>query len=577
MNSEYRNRIMHDTGESSYTGEFKLTKEALKNYNIEAKNFGSTEILLENSKSFRVKDYQYLLNGNTVGMHFIPVNDYGSIPTADKKLANGFEILDNFVRTHQKLKDGDQIYTYLTYFHPEQNKGTIIDLAKKTDKAEMGMTHIGSYLGKGYTTNAPQLYHTHKFGIDGSIDNTPFGYPANVQYASLEGEDQATINKTLLYVDTILNNDVQFPVDYKCAVFRPADINTAFMFYKDWLEMKSYLWNDETWYTYCAAHKTLVTTIAFNLPHNEKSFQQVYGEKKGARLFKLFKKRYSNIIGPCPGFQDCDQTFFQPLWEKEKLTQDQIKPFHRIQYATYDFARRHKLLPIYPFRQPLKPTTATPWAPQQAIDILYDFVQTYADFIDAGAVSSCQIILGFMPIVEQAVGISTLGYLKYAMPILRKTMYADAQVSAKIEKETYLEERFKELFKAFGGKLEEKTDISTQIKAMGKKTNLKDILKDDLTPAIIATWSLLTVIENWENLMNSNPLTTEQAYEQLMESIQSDIEKARRYEGKSRHDIEFFTPPAIIHMISVGMFESNKFVKIHEICTIIDTKELEIK
>jgi hypothetical protein len=569
---------MHDTGKSTYAGKYKLTKTALEKYKISADKFGSTEVLLNDGGSFTVKDYEYRIDDSSIGMRMIPINDYGSVESPDRQNVDGYKLLEDYIRERQSLKSTDNVYAYLNYFHPEQNRGTVIDLATKMDKAEMGFTHVGVYFGKGYTTNAPELYHNHKFGVDGSIDGTEYGYPAHIQVVSMEGTDQGTLNRNLHYVDTVLNNGVQFPVDYKSAKYRPVDINTALMFYRDWILRKKYLWDDETWYTYCAAHKSLVLTIALNLPHNEDSFKEVYGNKSGKKLYAAFVKNYSNIIGPCPGFTDDDRTFFEPLWKKEQLKPAQIKPFSKIGYDLFDFARRHKLLSIYPGKKPLASDLATPWAPQHAGDVLYGFVQAYADFLDAGAVTSCQIILGFMPEVELRVGISTLGYLGYAMPVLRKIMLADASVYAKDEGKSYIQNRFQQLYTSFGGKTDsipEFTDIQNIIKK--EVADLRALLKKEIMPAVLAGWSLLTVIEQWHKLMEVEPLTNNQAYEILMESVQKDLQNADSYVGPKRTDIEFLVPPALFHMVCIGMHNSNRFIKLEEICTVMDQKEMELK
>ena len=103
------------------------------------------------------------------------------------------------------------------------------------------------------------------------------------------------------------------------------DINTCLMFYRDWILEKEYLKTDSTWFTYCAAHKTLVTTVALNLPHNRQSFMEVYGATEGSDFYDLFCKNYFDLAGE--EFTPDLETYFVPLWQKEGLSPDQIKPF----------------------------------------------------------------------------------------------------------------------------------------------------------------------------------------------------------------------------------------------------------
>ncbi len=189
MQIPYRNPVYHDTAKSKYTGDYELTDQALKNYNIARDKFGSTEVELPDGSSFTVKDYQYRLDGGGVGMHFVPVNNDQSIMGPNKELKSGNYFIDDFLRKTMNLELDEPIYAFVNYFHPEQNKGTIKDLltSKTSDKIEMGFTHLGAYYGKGYTTNAPMLYHAHKFGVTGEANDTAFGYPANIQILSMQG------------------------------------------------------------------------------------------------------------------------------------------------------------------------------------------------------------------------------------------------------------------------------------------------------------------------------------------------------------------------------------------------------
>ena len=279
MSIPYRNPVVHDTNPSSYTGDYELTDLALKNYKITRDRFGSTEVILPNNTSFIVKDYQYLLPNGSVGMHFVPVSNNTSIMGPDGISRSGDYFIDQFLRQQMNLQADEPIFAFVNYFHPEQNKGTIQELlmSPTSDKVEIGFTHLGAYRGKGYTTNAPMLYHAHKFGVTGEANGTIFGYPANLQIVSLNGVPQGTLNKNFSYVDTCLNSGVMFPdkspMSYKMSKFRVVDINTALMFYRDWINFEDYLREDDTWYTYCAAHKTVVATVALNLPHNLNSFQ----------------------------------------------------------------------------------------------------------------------------------------------------------------------------------------------------------------------------------------------------------------------------------------------------------------
>lgn len=583
MKIPYRNPIVHDTGKSNYPGPYELTDIALKKYNIEREKFGSTEILLPNGNHYTVKDYQYELPDGSIGMHFIPISDTGSVLNSKKEYVPGASLIDEFLREKMQLAKNDPIYAFINYFHPEQNKGDIKYLASK-DKVEMGFTHLGGYYGQGYTTNAPMLYHSHRFGVDGSVDNTNYGYPANVQIISLQNVSQATLNKNFRYVDTCLNSGVMFPnkspLGYMDSIFRVVDINTALMFYRDWIRFEGYLRTDDTWYTYCAAHKTVVTTVALNLPHNLKSFQEVYGNDEGKKLFEQFKLFYNNIIGPDPGFLPADETDFEPLWKKEGFTPVQINPFTKDEYFAYDKARRDRSLTHFTGKKPLKPDQATGWAPQSSAEVIFVFMQVYADMLDAGSIIASASILAFMDQIDQRMGISKAQYLLHAMPIINHLMIADASVNAAKDPDHYLQNAFTGLCLAFGGQPTDADGFQVEIKKVEAAKGIQDfekLIESDPIPKVLAAWALLGVITEWNSIVKAGSISPTDAYIQMMESIQGYLEDARDMLVTQPDKIEFNTPPTTTHLLSNGMHKTNPFVTVKEVCTVVDFSEVQLK
>ncbi len=584
MKIPYRNPVVHDTGQSDYPGPYELTDLALKNYKIARDKFGSTEILLPNGTSFTVKDYQYKLPDGNIGMHFIPISDAGSVLNPNKEYVPGASLIDEFLRETMQLKPEEQIFAFLNYFHPEQNKGDINFLATKADKIEMGFTHLGGYYGRGLTSNAPAQYHGHRFGVDSKVNNTAFGYPANVQIISLDGVSQATLNKNLVYADTCLNSGVMFPnksaLAYIDAKFRVLDINTALMFYRDWIRFEGYLRNDDTWYTYCAAHKTVVTIIAMNLPHNLKSFQEVYGDEDGTDLFDRFKLFYNNIVGPDPGFLPADETDFEPLWKKQGFTRDQISPFTVAEYFAYDNARRFGNLEDFQGKKALKPSQATSWAPQSSAEMIFVFMQAYADMLDAGSIITCATLLALMDTIDERMGISKAQYLFHAMPIVEKLMIADARIFAAKDPDNYLTTTFKELCLGFGGAPGDSPDLQAEIAKAKKSASPQDfeqLIENNPSPTGLATWALWGVITDWDKILKAGAIAPADAYVQLMESIQTDLENAREMLVTAPDKVEFYAPPATTHLLSNGMLTTSPLITVKEVCTIVDFSELQLK
>ena len=580
-----RNPIIHFKGSSTFLGDYQITDIALSKYDVSRAKFGSTEVLNSDGSSFNVKDYQYDLGNGKVGMRFIPVNDYGQIKGGDGSSVWASQLVDDYLRQQMDLKAGDPLYAFIYFFHPELNQGTVAELAS-TDKVEMGITHFGAYYGLGVTSNSPPLYHHSKWGVEGE-ENTNYGYPANVMMISMDQVDQATLNKNFLLVDKFLNYGVRFPKDYKESKFRQVDINTCLMFYRDWINEESYLKTDPTWFTYCAAHKTLVTTVALNLPHNLQSFQKVYGTEEGAKFFNTFCKNYYELTGY--EFTEKEHTNFQPLWEKEGLLPQQIKPFSLAEYQAYDKARREGLLATFTGFKPCSPTQATAWGPQYTADIVFDFVQAYADFIDAGAVAGCAVIAAFGPKVESRMGISSVEYLEVALPISERLIYADAMTKAALEPVPYCEdskyyqETMLALYVAYGGKEE---NFLLSIQNLPDLTRFKGSLNEFIkylenqtsaVPEVLAWWSMARVRESWNTLISRPVCTAEEANNWLFDAIETDFDKARDVLVTQKDRVQFNAPPAIIHMIGIGMFAKNPRVKLKTLCTVMDHTELEPK
>ena len=581
MKRPFRNPVVHDTGQSSFPSPYELTDLALKNFDVSRENFGSTEILLPSGQHYIVKDYVYPLPDGTIGMHFIPVNDYGSVLTPENEQVNGNSIIDKFLRDKMKLKDDEPIYALLNYFHPEQNKGSIEFLTTKSDKIEMGFTHLGAYHGLGYTTNSPFLYHANRFCVDGSTDNTIFGYPANVQIISMTGVPQSTLNKNLQYADTILNFGIMFPKNYKESKFRASNLNISLMFYRDWIKYEGYLRNDDTWFTYCAAHKTLVANIALNLPHNLQSFQEVYGQEEGSDLFQRFVKLYSNIIGPDPGFVSVNETDFVPLWKQQGFTVEQISPFTLDEFNDYQSARHENRLGTFTGKKPLKPNQGTVWTAQTSADVIYNFIRQYVEILDASSVGSSAVILAFMPIIDERMGISQLEYLVHAMPMIEKLMVADASIFAAKDQNNYLQTVFTELIIAFGGKSDNTFVLKDEIKKIKilklTEAGVNDFIKNNYVPEALAAWALISVVEKWDEIIKAGTVPPMEAYNVMMENIQSEIDIAKEILVTNPAKIEYNAPPAIIHGICNGIYKSNEFVTVEEVCTVIDYSQLQLK
>ncbi len=585
MENYNSNPILHSPKPSVYPSDYQVTEVALNNYGTTYEKFGSTDILLPNGTQFNVKDYQYLLENGEVGMYLLPINEYGVLNAANGNQAWASQVVDTYVRQKMNLSETDPIYSLIYFIHPELNKNTIAGFAA-TEKVEMGITHLGAYYGQGVTSNSPPLYHNRRWGVEGEVENN-FGYPCNLVVISLQNENQAIINKNFLLVDKFLNYGIKFPADYKNSQFRMIDINTCLMFYKDWIMEANYLKTDSSWFTYCAAHKTVVTTVALNLPHNRQAFMDAYGNKEGSDFYDVFCQNHYNILGQ--EFTANLETHFEPLWKKEGLTQAQIRPFTLPEYTAYDNARRNNSLSSFTGFRPLAPTKATGWGPQTSTDIVYNFVSAYADFFDAGAIVNSATILAFCGPVSERMGIPKAEYLFVALPIVEIIMQADAYEKAAIEpvgdykQSAYYKETFEALYLAFGG---QQSQLETAVNNWSVFTPFEGDLSKFVTflstqstilPEFLAWWALWQVRLNWAEIISKKPLSSIEAYAWLNKNIKANFDASKNVLAPGANGIEYNTPPAIVHMIEIGLFAKNPFVELKTICTVMDHTELEVK
>lgn len=580
---QFRNPIIHDRGPSNYPGKFQVTAAALAKYGIARELFGTTNIINADGSQFRVKDYQYILADGSVGMTFLPVCDTGYTTCPDGTPVYGSVLVDALLRAEMQLGPQDPIFAMMYYIHPELNNGTVLQLAK-TDKTEMGISHCGAYHGNGRTSNAPELYHNRVWSVGPDVGND-FGYPANLVILSLDGVDQPTLNRNLGLVDDILNCGVRFPAEYKNSQFRMADINTSLMFYRDWITQEHYLREDTSWFTYCAAHKTLVANIAFNLPHNLASFQEVYGAADGTEFWNTFCIYHMEIYGV--PFTEDRQTHFTPLWKQQGLTPAQIKPFTLPEYLAWDLARLGGVLGEYPGFKPLPFGVGLPWSVQMNADLVNDFVQTYADFIDAGPIAFVATTFGLSgPVCERA-KIPLLQYLFEAMPIAQQAMRAAAAINAPsmpgstYHNDPWYHAQFTALYTALGGKPAnaDQTRMALDGQAPGPSIwqMLMGVVQNEIEPEVLAWLALDLVRTDWAAIMSAGQVSLDQGYDAFMTAIQGEFQKARNMTVRNPNGIQFNAAPPILHMIITGMYSCAPQVKLRTIATVMNYTEIEAK
>lgn len=576
--SQYRNPVIHHKGPNVFVGDYELNDAALKRYGVAREQFGNTRVIVPDNRQYFVKDFPYRVAGDAVGMRIVPVSDTKVLRTADGRIVPGFQLLDEHLRFAMQLSESDPIFAYLSYFHPEHSSGTLDELAA-VEKTQAGFTHTGTYLGEGLTSNSPVNYHRHRFEVDGHSNGLD-GYPAHVYFISLEKVPQSVLNANAHLADGILNHGVNFPLNYLQAQFRVLDLNTAFMFYRDWITCEKYLRIEQNWFSYCMAHKSIVTNIMLNLPHNEASFREVYGDE-GEDIFKAFKFQYGNVHGF--EFTQSDETHFEPLWKKEGLRPEEVRPLPLSKYHNHEKARNAGTLATFDDVRPLGPTRGTAWGPFYSADLVLNFVATYASMLDAGAVASAAVVLRFMSTIDARMGIAEKEYLGFAMPVVQEMMLADARTNARRHPGAYVANTYVALYKAIGGEGDPAHELEDILLQKRRDPGIDQLHQRITTQpkhvaaAVIAGWALAKVVENWDTIIESPPWSTEAAYEDFCERIKAAVERARHLPTAAPGKIQCNMLPAVLHLASIGAIPHNKHIRVNTVCTIVQEKDVQIK
>ncbi len=590
----YRNPVYHFRGPSTFGSPYCITDAALKNYGVTRDLFGSTNIIIDQNTVFNVKDYQYAVakdaNGNVtaVGMYFLPVSDNSFVIDPNGVPVAGSQMVDDLIRSKSGLGPNDDIFALISYMHPELNSGTIPALSQ-TDKNTLGFTHLGSYLGKGITSNSPVAYHDHRFGCawGGVIGNT-YGYPCNIHIVGLKGVDQAVLNRNCQLVDMLVGHGLEFPGNYQDSMLRPVFVNAALMYYRDWLMQEDYLINDPTWYFYCAANKLTVLNIACNLPHNQKSFEEVYGDVEGANLWNQFLNRYTNVTGFSFYYYPDLETDFIPLWKQEGLTPADITPFTIQQYNAYDQHRR--VGTPYNGPAPVLPPKAVVCDAQSTADIIYEFIQIYADPYDAGPLTTIGVLWGWMTPVLQRTGISEFEYLLYALGISQKLAYEYARTGAAAtpaptwEDSQWFWTTYNILLSIFGGtgNLTASQQNTQEVRSLvAQDMKAHELAKltaspQPPTPGMLAVYTLLDVILKWDTIMAGGIISNEDAYDEFMISAKTVFDEAEEIVVRDPDKIQYNILPAAFNLISNGLYSKNDLVTVETICTAVDISELQL-
>lgn len=520
--------------------------------------FGTVDIQLPNGGVYNVRDLHYAIGtgsiGTAWGMRLIPVSDEGDLVFPDGSKTAGYALIDDFLRREMGLEVTDPIYALVSYTRPDEHILPLSQLVH-TRKLQLGHQHLAAYIGKGRTTHALERFPKETWKANGRhvIWNVK-GYPANVHLISLQGVDQATLNRNAYLVDAILTAEVQAPVDTQNITCRTIDLNTTLQFYRDWIRDAEYL-QDLTWYTNCSNHKTIVVNVALNLPHNLPMFEQVFGAD-GTQLWQDFQQKYAVVTGS--PFTPADETYFQPLWHLEGLRAEQIRPLTLADYNRFQAAQLENRLDRYTNPRPLSPGEGMAWRLETLADLLAGLMGIYVSFPDVGGVIPALMLLALQAQVHYRIGIPNDLYREIIAPIVSQFLLADARVNAP-QNPLWLRQTIAELYTGMGGNA---ADLQP---GRSPDANLLSQVETFLEPAR----------NQLDPIQQARPMTRFEAVFWLKQGIMPELESARRLAVGDVHQAGFFSSPGILQRISSGMYEKSPFVQIRTVCTVMDYSELQ--
>jgi len=458
-----------------------------------------------------------------------------------RDVPGGSAEMDEFLRADMKLRPNEQIWAAIAYVHPEEHSGNMKQMAEDYVKTESGNTHLGMYVGNGVTANSPETYHSRQWKVQaGSL-----GYPATVQIIEFKGVKQETFNRNAYITTVLLNNGVQFPSDYKKDMYRTINLKITLQFYRDWLKGESYLRNDDTWKTYCAEHVTIITNCALNIPQNLKSYQEIWGDAEGSKLYELAREQFLAKVGQAK----MDEVWgngikFRPLWQRRGVT-------NPVEESTFG--------------------KALAWPAQTNSDIMVNFLESYASWPQVGAHVSAAVAFGFKDTLTKRMSSTTEGsehigknFDQLVGKAVVLMFVSEAMTVPNVNPESYFKTKRIHFYAAMGG-------------------NPADIQESD--PRWALTGLIMKAIEPFHaKIKSTRTLKKQQAYSFFRKELIPILEAARQVaivesdrENSSEKLVRFNSPPAVTHRVASGVHASDEDVTIREVATAMVAEHLRKK
>lgn len=601
LNSALAETLTHKAGDLFIAGDFQFNEEGTQDHyeGLQPSEFGYfflEDIMnFETQQVFSIKgrELQYYIPSDVnitvkspmlgIGIRPIPVvngryDDLSNAPVAaTKENANGIsvdvrgsELMDQHLRKAygyqgQDLQEGP-IFAYMSYMHPEKSKSRInfSDLGDpSTLKTENGITHLGAYIGNGETRNSPYDYHQKTWGHkQGS--NT---YPVNVYVMSYSGAaDQKTFNSNgIIALRTLneLNGGPKFPPDYKFDKFKTISLEKNLEFYRAWIdpEWKKDPADNQSVYemmtstkaiydTYCAEHLTIALNIAMNVEHNEASFKKIWGDVEGADLWKKLNDRWKNDLNDSlTPIADAD---FEMLWEIDRVK----NPTEKSGVGK-----------------------AMAWRPETTADLVRDFVQQYVPFYRVGALNTAFVIFGFASEFQKRMGMGAQEFAGLAVPVLSKMFkyemalqLANKGLVALPGVEQIVGAIAKKYFDGLDAIAQAKPQMAPAVPALKGAIGMIIQNPAEVADVVAKAKSYNTIPYADRRGVVANNDFLQEAKAHFKKAVDANIA-----EDDAVYRVKYYSPPAIMRRIYLGLHESHQSLKVWPVATAVRVGDVEPK
>ena len=528
-----------------------------------------------------IRDLQYLVGPNKVGLKIIPVTvgtgaEAKPYTSGYTKPVQGSNILDSKILENQGLPPDAPVFAAAVYLYPGAQFVRLPNLASKKSQGSIG--HMSVYIGDGVSKHSPRGLHDERWSVAGT------GEPSTIISLSLEGAKQLDLNKNMIAWARIineLNEGPNFPGDFEFDPVRISNLQVQTEFARKWItggKDVEALRSDPYWGTYCAESANMIINLGMNVPLTEEGFVKVWAHENATKtsgdnakavayakaLFRKVKERYLTEISPKewgepPTAADIDtfkfiDTTFTPLWEQLKVSPLSTKTNEG-----------------FPF--PLDTTT----------DLAAVIVQNFASWADVGPAVSAMAIASLAEQFKERIQVDPIQFMTDALPVMAagflahagtQSLKTDAEVAAYIEREfatpgfpAQLASLLKPMVERLAATMKRDTAVSVEEAWSQYVEAVRPILQRS------QAWAPKLSVADQKALRMKHVAELIRTMETMRDAgdtgLQNDINFLREFPFSSlRMFVKFNSPPSLLFRVATSLKQRSDKVKVSIVGTI---------